>query len=291
MQIGRKLKIGIVGAGVAAIAAVPTAFAVQGSDPHSLDATGVVAPAALEEEQATPARLQSTEEELDDGIGIGEEIAFLNELSDAIAEALEEAGIAHTVQSAEVRVVVWDEDDDAAWDVVDAVLDELFEEHEDEFGEDFDPADLDAEDIEELRAEAIVVRAALDAAGIPYEIEVDELDIESPLFDEDDEAACEVVDAVLDAFWAELEAEYLADLSEEELQELRDEAAAVRTVLDAAGIPYDVEADAFGIGCPLFDEENEDAWDVVDDALDDFWGDFEDDDEEDFDDEDLDEAA
>ena len=225
MQIGRKLKVGIVGAGVAAIVAVPTAFAMQGEDRSDS------APSpAVEEPQEKAEQLQSAQEEIDDGIGIGEEIEFLNELSDAIAEALAEAGIAHTVQPAEVRVVVFNEDDEAAWEIVDGVLEELF----DDYSDDFDPEDLDDEEIEELRAEAQVVRDALDAAGIPYEIEVDDLGIESPLFDEDDEAAWEVVDAALDAFWAELDAEYLAGLSEEELQEYRDEAAAVRAALDAA---------------------------------------------------------
>ena len=157
-------------------------------------------------------------------IGIGEEIEFLNELSGAIVEALTEAKIAHTVQTADVRVVVWDENDEAANEIVEGVLDELFE----EFEEDFDLEDLDEEEIEELRAEATAIRVALDAVSISYEIEVDDLGIELPLFDKDNEAA------------------------------------AVRAALDAAGIPDEVENDGFGIGWPLIDEKDEDAWEVID---------------------------
>ena len=42
------------------------------------------------------------------------------------------------------------------------------------------------------------------------------------------------------------------------------EAAAVRAALDAAGIPAEVENDGFGIGWPLIDEKDEDAWEVID---------------------------
>lgn len=221
IEIERKLKIGVVGAGVPAITAVPTAFAMQGRSP-----TDTSPRTAVEQQQETVTGLRSAdhEEEVDDEIGIGEEIEFLNELSGAIVEALTEAKIAHTVQTADVRIVVWDENDEAANEIVEGVLDELFE----EFEEDFDLEDLDEEEIEELRAEATAVRVALDAVSISYEIEVDDLGIELPLFDKDNEAA------------------------------------AVRAALDAAGIPDEVENDGFGIGWPLIDEKDEDAWEVID---------------------------
>ncbi|PZC44380.1 MAG: hypothetical protein DK306_001844 [Chloroflexi bacterium] len=282
MEITRKLKMGVLGAGVAALVAVPTAFAVGGGSDSP-----ATRPQASDEDRSPPivAALNDEEDEFDEGFDeegsefeLAEEVAFLNGLADEIAGALTAAGVDHTVETLEVRSVTWDTSDEAANAIVEALLEEYFEYDEDDALDEFE--DLDAEELALYQGEADAVRVALEAAGIPFEIELDELGIGWPVFDEEDDAIWDVVDEALDAYWEPIEAEELANLSVEELDELRQEAAVVRDALLAAGIAFEVEVDAAGVEWPIFDEDDDEAWEVVEGALDAFWGEFDEEDHE-----------
>ncbi len=95
--------------------------------------------------------------------------------------------------------------------------------------------------------------------------------------------------------WAE-EFESLSDEDRTELvDEMTAEATLMTTTLDDAGIDYTLETDPVtGIDWPTFDEDNEAAWDALDQAFDkfdeDFDKDFDEESDEDLDDEDLDDA-
>ncbi|MEM9034120.1 MAG: hypothetical protein AAGA99_24710 [Actinomycetota bacterium] len=163
---------------------------------------------------------------------------------------------------------------------------------------DFD--DLSDEEREEIEAEVQQLTAALDEAGISYEL-VDEDGIAFP--EPTDEADWEAFEAVMVQLWAE---EFAALPVEEQAEIIAVETAfadELKTALDEAGIQYDTEVDPVtGVEFPVFDDVDEELIDdVLDRVYDDGYGmlddelepddefeldDFDDEDELDFDDED-----
>jgi len=240
MKIGRKIRLGIALAAVMAVVAVPTAFAMTNPGDE------------VELDEAV---------ELDLG-------AEMQAEADAIAAALDEAGIEYELVT--VAWPVFDAENDEVWEVIETALDDLYER--------FDDKDIDGEAADpgaEMQAEAAAVAAALDEAGIEYEL----VSVAWPVFDEKDEAAWDVVDSVFEELDGELYVEEI-DFG----AELQAEAEAIAAALDEAGVEYETVT----IEWPVFDAENDDAWEIVDEALMDLYGDDEDIDELD-DDEDLDE--
>ena len=153
--------------------------------------------------------------------------------------------------------------------------------------------DLSDEELAELRtelqAEADAMIAALDAAGVEYElVPDDELGISFPEPTGDDEAAWEAFEAVLGQLWAD-EFAALPDDEQAEIVEMEAAfAAEFRTALDEAGIAYELELDPVtGVEFPVFDESDEAAWDALEE-LEAFEDDF---DLDEPDDDDLDDEA
>ncbi len=123
----------------------------------------------------------------------------------------------------------------------------------------------------ELQAEADAIIAALDAAGVDYElVPDDELGISFPEPIGDDEAAWEAFETALVELWAEEFAALPADEQAEIVEMEAAYAAELRSALDAAGISYELETDPVtGVEFPVFDEDDDAAWEALDELEDD----------------------
>ncbi|MEM9712195.1 MAG: hypothetical protein AAGA17_08265, partial [Actinomycetota bacterium] len=130
--------------------------------------------------------------------------------------------------------------------------------------------DLSEEDLAELpteiQDEADAMIAALDAAGVEYQLVPDEeLGVSFPEPTGDDEAAWRAFEDVLVELWAE---EFAALPTDEQAEIVEAEqlfATELRAALDEAGIAYDLEVDPVtGVEFPVFDESDEAAWEALD---------------------------
>ncbi|MEO1062884.1 MAG: hypothetical protein AAFZ07_15845 [Actinomycetota bacterium] len=118
----------------------------------------------------------------------------------------------------------------------------------------------------ELQAEADAMVAALDAAGVQYELIPDEeLGVSFPEPVGDDPADWEAFEAALLELWAD---EFAALPADEQAEIVAMESAFAeefRTALDEAGIAYELETDPVtGVEFPMFDEDDEAAWEALD---------------------------
>ncbi|MDX1689998.1 MAG: serine protease [Acidimicrobiia bacterium] len=250
-----------------------------------------------------------------------EMLAEIQAIDRALMEALDEAGIDYEVVEDELGAYpMFDDTDPAVWDIVDAVYEEHFggglglpgggwdeplpggdgdappadepwgeppgdgwdEGPVDDapLGSGLDEAPVD-DDLAELQALDAALIAALEEAGIPFEIVEDGIGA-YPVFDETDPAAWDVVesvygdlfgtdgaadgdgwdeewdDAPVDDGWDDTQGDDgwdAPDVTDDEIAEMQAEDAALMAALDAAGIPYVVEVDDIG-PYPVLDEDD-----------------------------------
>lgn len=177
-----------------------------------------------------------------------EDVATLNADADALAAFLTERGIPFTVETYDdgVRDVVYDYEDEA---VVAAV---------DEFWAQRYPEDAEATD-PEMQADEDALAAYLDERGIAYTWEEDG-GLRYVVVADDDEAGWEAVEE----FWAER-----YPMTAEEVAAANADEDALAAFLDERGISYTRDTDAYGVNYVVTDENDEAAWE----AIDEFWAD------------------
>jgi hypothetical protein len=174
-----------------------------------------------------------------------EDVALFNADADALAAFLTERGIPFTVETYEdgVREVVYDYEDDA----VVAAVDEFWAERYPE-DEAIDPA---------LQADEDALAAYLDERGIAYTWEEDG-GYRYVVVAEDDEAGWQAVEE----FWAER-----YPMTAEDVAAANADEDALAAFLDERGISYTRDTDAYGVNFVVTDENDEAAWEAVDE----FW--------------------
>lgn len=179
-----------------------------------------------------------------------EELQRMIEENAALSVVLDEAGVAYELVTEEAGFewVEWDEEDSAAQAVVEA------------FSNEFYPSEpIPEAELAQIREENAALAAALDQAGVAYELITEEIGFEWVEWDYEDRAA----QAVVDAFYAELygnefEDGFEGDFDEacfgedawvptqEEIDQNNAETNAMATAFDAAGITYTVQNDELG---------------------------------------------
>ena len=172
--------------------------------------------------------------------------------------------------------IVKDLDPDALKKLFDGIVGGL--EFDGEFDESFEgPFELSDDVIAEINAEGADLAAALDAAGVAYQMVADDVGITYPQWDESDPAANETVeqyyaDKFGDLFGfgifedfdfdfdfdfdENLDFGFDMDLPEEAIAEINAEGADLAAVLDAAGIAHEMVTDDVGITYPQWDESD-----------------------------------
>ena len=193
-----------------------------------------------------------------------EELEFIWEENAALAAALDEAGIAYELIADEGgwEWVEWDDEDPAAWEVVDAFHLERYP-----------PERIPEEELERIRQENAGLMAALDAAGVAYELIADEGGWEWVEWDYESRAAQEVVDA----FYAELFGEeWVGDgehcvfpdeewiPTDEDIARAEAEVAEMSAVLEDAGVAFTVVDEGNGLRWVEFDYDDPAAMEAVD---------------------------
>ncbi len=187
-----------------------------------------------------------------------EELERIREENAGLIAALEAAGIAFEVVTEEggYEWVEWDYEDPAAQEVVDAYFSELYP---------MEP--LPAEELERIREENAGLIAALEAAGIAFEVVTEEGGYEWVEWDYEDPAAQEVVDAYFSELYP------MEPLPAEELERIREENAGLIAALEAAGIAFEVVTEEGGYEWVEWDYEDPAAQEVVDAYFSELYGD------------------
>lgn len=185
-----------------------------------------------------------------------EELARMREENAGLMAALDEAGIDYEV-IVEPGGWEWVEFD---WEDPDAQA--VAEEY---FAELYPPEPISAEDLARVRAENTALMAALDEAGIEYELVVERDGWEWVEYDWEDPDA----QAVVDDFYAELYGDCWAaepewQPSQEELDEANATTDGMAAAFDAAGVEYTIESDEFGYTWLEWDYDDPDAQAVAD---------------------------
>ncbi len=195
-----------------------------------------------------------------------EELARMAEENAGLIEALEAAGVSYEVRSEEggYEWVEFDYEDPAAQEVAESYYNELY------------PSEpLPAEEIERIREENAGLTAALDAAGITYEVQVDESGYEWVEFDYEDPEAQEVVEGYYSELYPVIEGgecegdhEIEWEPTQEDIDRANAENQKLIEAFDEAGIDYTTETDDFGFVMVEWDWENPE----VQEVLDSIWG-------------------
>ena len=128
----------------------------------------------------------------------------LNAEGQELADALDAAGMSYEMVTdpAGVAFPEWDWDDEAANEVAEQFLGTKHGECDDIILSDID-MDLPQDFIDEINADGAALAAALDAAGVSYELITDDHGVTFPEWDPSDEAA----NAVAEEFFGELKGE------------------------------------------------------------------------------------
>ncbi len=160
-----------------------------------------------------------------------EEIATSNADTDALAAALEAAGIATTRSTDDYgfTILEWDYENLAAQDVVNAFWTERYP-----------PEPLPAEEIARIKAENDAIAAALDVAGVTYTREQDASGAEWLEWDYENPDAAEAVKAVYADLYPPIPP------TEEELAESRRQADELAAAFEVAGIEFTRVSDELG---------------------------------------------
>ncbi|MDA3041142.1 MAG: hypothetical protein O3C27_16755 [Actinomycetota bacterium] len=160
-----------------------------------------------------------------------EEIATSNADTDALADALEAAGIA-TTRTTDVygfTILEWDYENSAAQEVADAFWTERYP-----------PEPLPAEEIARIKAENEAIAAALDAVGASYTLGEDALGAEWLQWDYENPEAAEAVAAVYAKLYPSIPP------TEEELAESHRQADELAAAFEATGITFTRVSDELG---------------------------------------------
>ena len=193
-----------------------------------------------------------------------EELAHIREENAALTAVLDEAGIAYELITDEGgwEWVEWDYEDPAAQEVVDAF-----------YVERYPPEPIPEEELERIREENAGLMAALDEAGIAYELITDEGGWEWVEWDYEDPAAQEAVDA----YYAELfgdewigegdecifpEEEWIP--TDEDIARAEAEVAEMTAVLEAAGVAFTIVDEGNGMRWVEFDYDDPAAMEAMD---------------------------
>ncbi len=173
-----------------------------------------------------------------------EEIATSNADTDALAAALESAGIATTSSTDDYgfTILEWDYENPAAQEVVDTFWTERYP-----------PEPLPAEEIARIKSENDAIAAALDAAGVSYTREQDASGAEWLQWDYENPEASEAVEAVYAELYPPIPP------TEEELAESRRQTDQMAAAFEAAGIEFTRVSDELGWEWLEWDYEDPDA--------------------------------
>lgn len=178
-----------------------------------------------------------------------EELERIREENAGLIAAFDEAGIAYEVMSDESgwEWVEWDYEDPAA----NAIADEFYRDI-------YPVEELPAEELEYIRAENEQLIAALDEAGIAYEVITEEGGYEWVEWDYEDPEAQAVVDEFYGNFgeecWGGGDIDW--EPTPEDLERSNAEADALIAAFDAAGVDYTVQEDDYGFRWVDFDYDD-----------------------------------
>ncbi|MDJ0960976.1 MAG: hypothetical protein QNJ88_09975 [Acidimicrobiia bacterium] len=239
---------------VVAVLAFGTVAASAQAPPEESEGTGVVVTAA----PATKAGKFVESDEYDDGKFEDEELPaeFVEEMNaetDALVEYLRGLGFTVDVERIELRKPVFDEEDDAIWEAIDAFYAEQFA-SEIAAWTDEEKAEWNAE-IDEFVAwmaeEGITVEITELAPGVYDIVWTEELD----------KALWELEENFEDEDFQKHDDE---ELTPELIEEINAETDALVEYLRGLGFTVDVETDENGIREPVFDDETEAIWEAID---------------------------
>ncbi|MEM7285875.1 MAG: hypothetical protein AAF480_05950 [Actinomycetota bacterium] len=252
------------------VAVVPAAAAVQdGADDESEAEVPAPAPdaeAAAEPAVARPAVESFVVDDMAELTCVGEEWEPTQEEldtsraeADGLAAVLTAAGIDHVIATDPMGFswVEYDYEDGIAQAVANSYYRDLYP---DEWAEPLEGEifEIPEEDLEFMREENAALTAALDEAGVAYELITDEGGWEWVEWDYEDPAAQEVVDA----FYIE---RYPPEpIPEEELERIREENAGLMAALDEAGVAHELITDEGGWEWVEWDYEDPAAQAAVD---------------------------